>query len=159
MTRSNCPNTTVFAAAFFGIILFQNLSLPVSAAPKEIEIKSFYAKVYVAPSTNANFIGLTQKGERYPILGIRDSWYHIRFKNVNGWIEHTQVRLIDPEAAAAAAADSTAAAAAVESTEVAGTTASVDSPGIQRDTGMLRAGADTRTPAVQPSTTSSGTQR
>ncbi|MBN1761014.1 MAG: DUF4388 domain-containing protein [Chitinispirillaceae bacterium] len=159
MTRSNCPNTAVFAAAFFGIILFLNLSLPVSAAPKEIEIKSFYAKVYVAPSTNANFIGLTQKGERYPILGIRDSWYHIRFKNVNGWIEHTQVRLIDPEAVAAAAADSAAASAAVESTEVAGTTASVDSPGIQRDTGMLRAGADTRTPAVQPSTTSSSTQR
>jgi hypothetical protein len=70
----------------------------VFAAPKEIEISSFYAKVYVAPSTNANFIGLTQKGERYPILGVRDSWYHIRFKNINGWIQFSQVTVIDPQA-------------------------------------------------------------
>lgn len=68
-----------------------------SAHGNEIEISSFYAKVYVAPSTNANFIGLTQKGERYLVLGIRDSWYHIRFKNANGWIQFNQVVVVDTE--------------------------------------------------------------
>jgi hypothetical protein len=70
----------------------------VFAAQKEIEVSTFYAKVYVAPSTNANFIGLIQKGERYPILGIKDGWYNIRFKNVNGWIEFAQAKVIDTDA-------------------------------------------------------------
>ncbi len=83
-----------------GFFLFLLLFAVTSAAEKEIEIISFYAKVYVAPSTNANFIGLSQKGERYPVLGVRGNWYHIRFKNANGWIEASQVRVIDPYAEA-----------------------------------------------------------
>ncbi|MCX7727790.1 MAG: SH3 domain-containing protein, partial [Chitinispirillaceae bacterium] len=68
------------------------------AAQTEIEVTSYYAKVYVAPSTNANFIGLTQKGERYPLLGKREGWYYIRFKNANGWIEIAHVQVVDPTA-------------------------------------------------------------
>ncbi|MBN1575826.1 MAG: DUF4388 domain-containing protein [Chitinispirillaceae bacterium] len=87
-----------FRAIIFSLNLFLILFSVASAARKEVEITSFYAKVYVAPSTNANFIGLTQKGERYPILGIRDSWYYIRFKNANGWVESSQLTVIDPNA-------------------------------------------------------------
>ena len=71
------------------------LPLAAAAQQKEIEITSFYAKVYVAPSTNANFIGLTQQGKRYPVLGVRDSWYNIRFQNANGWIQFSQVKRVD----------------------------------------------------------------
>lgn len=84
----------------YSLNLFLFFLTVTSTAQKEIEITSFYAKVYVAPSRNANFIGLTQKGERYPILGIRDSWYNIRFKNANGWVEGKLVRVIDPYAVA-----------------------------------------------------------
>ena len=95
-------NPHVPAPQLRGIIFGFSLSLPffsvAFAADKEIEITSFYAKVYVAPSTNANFIGLTQKGERYPILGIRDTWYYIRFKNANGWVDSSHLRIIDPDA-------------------------------------------------------------
>lgn len=37
------------------------------------------------------FIGLTQKGERYPIMGVRDMWYYIRFKNAYGWVESSLI--------------------------------------------------------------------
>ena len=87
-------------AIIFSLNLVLLLISVTSAAQKEIEITSFYAKVYVAPSTNANFIGLTQKGERYSILGIRGTWYYIRFKNANGWVEASQLRVIDPYAEA-----------------------------------------------------------
>jgi hypothetical protein len=94
------PPVSHFRVTILSLNLFL-LFLPItSTAQKEIEITSFYAKVYVAPSTNANFIGLTQKGERYPILGVRDNWYHIRFKNINGWVEFSQVTVYDPYAAA-----------------------------------------------------------
>ena len=128
MTRCKSAKHRAVTTAFFGYSLLLFLLMPVHAAPKEIDITSFYAKVYVAPSKNANFIGLTQKGERYPILGTRDSWYHIRFKNVNGWIASTQVTVIDPDAPVVAAPS--------ETTAVAGDTgtrsASVDSPGTVR---------------------------
>lgn len=90
---------------FVHLSLFLLSVFTYSFGQREIEITSFYAKVYVAPSTNANFIGLTQKGERYPILGIRDSWYHIKFKNANGWIENSQVTMFDPAAVAAKQAE------------------------------------------------------
>ncbi|MBN1308213.1 MAG: DUF4388 domain-containing protein [Chitinispirillaceae bacterium] len=106
----------------FSFTLFLLFFSVASAAQKEIEITSFYAKVYVAPSTNANFIGLTQKGERYPILGIRDSWYYIRFKNANGWVESSQLTVIDPDAPAMEATTETSEAENASSE-------SVDSPG------------------------------
>jgi len=90
---------------FVHLSLFLLSVFTYSFGQREIEITSFYAKVYVAPSTNANFIGLTQKGERYPILGIRDSWYHIKFKNANGWVENSQVTVIDPAAVVAQQAE------------------------------------------------------
>jgi len=58
--------------------------------PSEAEITGFYAKVYVAPSSKSNFIAVVQRGERFPILGLRDSWYYIGVKNIQGWIEQSQ---------------------------------------------------------------------
>jgi len=93
---------------FLLVVLTLTLATSLSAQPKEIEVSTFYAKVYVAPSTNANFIGLLQKGERYSVITTRDNWYNIRFKNVNGWIEFSQAKIYDPNAPVAVPAESTA---------------------------------------------------
>lgn len=61
---------------------------------KEVEVTNFFAKVYVAPSKNANFIGLIQKGERYPVILVKDNWYRIRFKGNVGWIEFSKAKII-----------------------------------------------------------------
>jgi hypothetical protein len=121
---------------YFFLFLFS----VVFSGQKEIEVSTFYAKVYVAPSTNANFIGLIQKGERYPILGVKDNWYNIRFKNVNGWIEFSQATVIDPEAVAAAETNPAAEIPAPSQSTVA-----------QRDTTPQRTGqiADTGRSAVE----------
>lgn len=96
--RFSCSTFSQLWVIISGVILF----LPISSlAQNEIEIISFYAKVYVAPSKNANFIGLTQKGERYPILAVRENWYNIRFKNSKGWVEASEVRKFDPTVAVA----------------------------------------------------------
>lgn len=94
---SDYPQSMVKTTAITLLFLLIG-TISLRAQQKEIEVSTFYAKVYVAPSTNANFIGLIQKGERYVVIAARDNWYNIRFKNVNGWIEFSQARSIDPNA-------------------------------------------------------------
>ena len=76
-----------------------------ASAEKQVEIGNFYVKVYLAPSTSSKFIGLAQKGEVYSILGTRDSWYRIKFKNAVGWIQESQVKPYDPDAAVTTSAE------------------------------------------------------
>ncbi len=155
MIRCNRLTISVVTAIAFCCVLFPSLFFPVHAAPREIEISSYYAKVYVAPSTNANFIGLTQKGERYQILGVRDSWYHIRFKNVNGWIEFSQVRLIDPNAPAAPASGAADIGTAARESTTTGTTSTA--AGTTRTTPVTAAApASTGTVQQRSTPTSSG---
>lgn len=155
MIRCNRLTTSVVTAIAFCCVLFPFLFFPVHAAPREIEISSYYAKVYVAPSTNANFIGLTQKGERYPILGVRDSWYHIRFKNINGWIEFSQVTLIDPNAPAAPASGAADSVATARESTTTGTTSTV--AGTTRTTPATAAVPAPPGTVQQRSTAASGT--
>ncbi len=68
------------------------------SADKQIEVTNFYAKLYLAPSINAKFMGLAQKGERYPILLSSNYWYRIDFKGVPVWIQKSDIQLIDPNA-------------------------------------------------------------
>jgi len=77
------------------ILLVTSLTL---SADKQIEVTNFYAKLYLAPSINAKFMGLAQKGERYPILLSSNFWYRIDFKGVPVWIQSSDIQLIDPNA-------------------------------------------------------------
>jgi hypothetical protein len=79
----------------FFILLVTSLTL---SADKQIEVTNFYAKLYLAPSINAKFMGLAQKGERYPILLNSNYWYRIDFKGVPVWIQSSDIQLIDPNA-------------------------------------------------------------
>lgn len=69
------------------------------AQEQQVEIGDFFAKVYLAPTTSSRFIGLAQKGESYPVLETRESWLRIRFKNAVGWIQVTQVKNNEAQAA------------------------------------------------------------
>lgn len=68
------------------------------SAEKQIEVTNFYAKLYLAPSINAKFMGLAQKGERYSILVSSNYWYRIDFKGMPVWIQKSDIQLIDPNA-------------------------------------------------------------
>jgi hypothetical protein len=81
----------------FSIFILLVTSLTLSA-DKQIEVTNFYAKLYLAPSINAKFMGLAQRGERYPILISSNYWYRIDFKGVPVWIQKSDIQLIDPNA-------------------------------------------------------------
>lgn len=66
----------------------------------QIEITSFYAKVYLAPNFNSKFIGLAQRGEVYSVLNENNSWYQIKFKVSIGWVNSNDIKLFDPNAKA-----------------------------------------------------------
>ncbi|HEX2955804.1 MAG TPA: DUF4388 domain-containing protein [Chitinispirillaceae bacterium] len=57
----------------------------------EVEIVDFFAKVYLAPNEKSKFVGLAQKGERYPVVEQHGTWVRIRFKNAIGWVYSSQV--------------------------------------------------------------------
>jgi uncharacterized protein YraI len=79
------------------------ISVVVSAqSEQEVEIIDFFAKVYLAPNEKSKFVGLAQKGERYPITDQHDTWVRIRFKNAIGWIYSSQVGPVGSIAARAA---------------------------------------------------------
>jgi Domain of unknown function (DUF4388)/Bacterial SH3 domain len=77
------------------LLLVTSLTL---SADKQIEVTNFYAKLYLAPSINAKFMGLAQRGERYSILLGSNYWYRIDFKGVPVWIQKSDIQLIDPNA-------------------------------------------------------------
>jgi hypothetical protein len=77
------------------LLLVTSLTL---SADKQIEVTNFYAKLYLAPSINAKFMGLAQRGERYSILISSNYWYRIDFKGVPVWIQKSDIQLIDPNA-------------------------------------------------------------
>ncbi|HMA65217.1 MAG TPA: hypothetical protein VKO63_08465, partial [Chitinispirillaceae bacterium] len=79
----------------FFLLLVTSLTF---SADKQIEVTNFYAKLYLAPSINAKFMGLAQRGERYPILISSNYWYRIDFKGVPVWIQKSDIQLIDPNA-------------------------------------------------------------
>ena len=70
----------------------------VLASEKQVEVTNFFAKLYLAPSINSKFMGLAQKGERYPILLSSNFWYRVDFKGVPVWVENSNVELFDPDA-------------------------------------------------------------
>ena len=72
----------------------------------QIEITSFYAKVYLAPNLNSKFIGLAQRGEVYSVLNENNSWYQIKFKVSIGWVNSNDIKLFDPNAKASDTVDS-----------------------------------------------------
>lgn len=72
----------------------------------QIEITSFYAKVYLAPNFNSKFIGLAQRGEVYSVLNENNSWYQIKFKVSIGWVNSNDIKLFDPNAKASDTIDS-----------------------------------------------------
>jgi len=79
------------------------ISVTVSAqSEQEVEIIDFFAKVYLAPNEKSKFVGLAQKGERYPVIDRHDTWVRIRFKNAIGWIYSSQVGPVGTVAARAA---------------------------------------------------------
>jgi len=79
----------------FFLLLVTSLTL---SADKQIEVTNFYAKLYLAPSINAKFMGLAQRGERYSILISSNYWYRIDFKGVPVWIQKSDIQLTDPNA-------------------------------------------------------------
>jgi uncharacterized protein YraI len=66
----------------------------------EVVVVDFFAKVYLAPNEKSKFIGLAQKGERYPVVDQHDTWVRIRFKNAIGWVYSSQVGPVGSVAAA-----------------------------------------------------------
>lgn len=79
------------------------ISVIVSAqGEQEVEITDFFAKVYLAPNEKSKFVGLAQKGERYPVIDRHDTWVRIRFKNAIGWIYSSQIGPVGTVAARAA---------------------------------------------------------
>jgi uncharacterized protein YgiM (DUF1202 family) len=95
---------SIFSSQFFKLwICLFSISVLISAEGEtEVEIIDFFAKVYLAPNEKSKFVGLAQKGERYPVIDQHDTWVRIRFKNAIGWIYSSQVGPIGSVAARAA---------------------------------------------------------
>lgn len=94
-------------AAYFLYLLFFGIIQITSADYGEVEVDDYYVKVYAAPVTTSNFIGLAQKGELYKLLGETSVWYRIQFKTTTGWLEKSKAHHFNPQSENLTSKDST----------------------------------------------------